>query len=55
MKKIIMLLALCMMCLFSFVVSAEENKAANPMNWEISMMPKPTEDRSSTLVHCFRK
>ena len=44
MKKIIMLLALCMMCLFSFVVSAEENKAANPMNWEISMMPKPTEE-----------
>ena len=43
-KKIIMLLALCMMCLFSFVVSAEENKAANPMNWEISMMPKPTEE-----------
>lgn len=44
MKKIIMLLALCMMCLFSFVVNAEENKADNPMNWEISMMPKPTED-----------
>ena len=44
MKKIIMLLALCMMCLFSFVVNAEENKAANPMNWEISMMPKPTEE-----------
>lgn len=44
MKKIIMLLALCMMCLFSFVVSAEENKAANPMNWEISMIPKPTEE-----------
>ena len=43
MKKIIMLLALCMMCLFSFVVNAEENKADNPMNWEISMMPKPTE------------
>ena len=43
-KKKIMLLALCMMCLFSFVVSAEENKAANPMNWEISMMPKPTEE-----------
>ena len=51
-----MLLALCMMCLFSFVVSAEENKAANPMNWEISMMPKPyrRRDRSSTLVHCFK-
>lgn len=44
MKKIIMLLALCMMCLFSFVVNAEENKADNPMNWEISMMPKPTEE-----------
>ena len=44
MKKIIMLLALCMMCLFSFVVNAEENKAANPMNWEISMMPKPKEE-----------
>ena len=44
MKKIIMLLALCMMFLFSFVVNAEENKAANPMNWEISMMPKPTEE-----------
>lgn len=43
-KKIIMLLALCMMCLFSFVVNAEENKADNPMNWEISMMPKPTEE-----------
>ena len=36
MKKIIMLLALCMMCLFSFVVNAEENKAANPMNWAVS-------------------
>ena len=44
MKKIIMLLALCMMCLFSFVVNAEENKADNPMNWEISLMPKPTEE-----------
>ena len=44
MKKIIMLLALCMMCLFSFVVNAEENMAANPMNWEISMMTKPTEE-----------
>ena len=44
MKKIIMLLALCMMCLFSFVVNAEENKSDNPMNWEISMMHKPTEE-----------
>ena len=43
MKKIIMLLALCMMCLFSFVVNAEENNADNQMNCEISMKPKHTE------------
>ena len=52
MKKIIMLLALCMMCLFSFVVNAEENKADNPMNWEISMMPKPTVLRNVNAVQC---
>ena len=42
MKKIIMLLALCMMCLFSFVVNAEENKADNPMTVSYTHLTLPT-------------
>ena len=43
MKKLIMLLTICMMCLLAVSASAaEKNDAAPPINWEISMMPKPT-------------
>lgn len=42
MKKITMLLIVCMMCLFSLTVNAAANTQDNPINWEISMMPKPT-------------
>lgn len=48
MKKSIMLLTICMMCLFAVSANAAEKNAAEkndeapPINWEISMMPKPT-------------
>lgn len=43
MKKLIMLLTICMMCLLAVSASAaEKNDEAQPINWEISMMPKPT-------------
>ncbi|WP_455655029.1 hypothetical protein [Phascolarctobacterium sp.] len=42
MKKSIMLLTICMMCLFAVSASAAEKNAEAPINWEISMMPKPT-------------
>ena len=43
MKKLIMLLTICMMCLLAVSASAaEKNDEAPPINWEISMMPKPT-------------
>lgn len=43
MKKLIMLLTICMMCLLAVSASAaEKNEEAPPINWEISMMPKPT-------------
>ena len=42
MKKITMLLIVCIMCLFSLTVNAAANTQDNPINWEISMMPKPT-------------
>ena len=43
MKKLIMLLTICMMCLLAVSASAAEKKdEAPPINWEISMMPKPT-------------
>ncbi len=43
MKKLIMLLTICMMCLLAVSASAaEKNDGAPPINWEISMMPKPT-------------
>lgn len=42
-KKLIMLLTICMMCLLAVSASAaEKNDEAPPINWEISMMPKPT-------------
>ena len=43
MKKLIMLLTICMMCLLAVSANAaEKNDEAPPINWEISMMPKPT-------------
>ena len=43
MIKLIMLLTICMMCLLAVSASAaEKNDEAPPINWEISMMPKPT-------------
>ena len=43
MKKLIMLLTICMMCLLAVSASAaEKNDEVPPINWEISMMPKPT-------------
>jgi hypothetical protein len=43
MKKSIMLLTICMMCLLAVSASAAgKNDEALPINWEISMMPKPT-------------
>ena len=43
MKKLIMLLTICMMCLLAVSASAaEKNDEAPPINWEISMMPNPT-------------
>jgi len=43
MKKLIMLLTICMMCLLAVSASAaEKNDEAPPINWEISMMTKPT-------------
>lgn len=55
MKKITMLLIVCIMCLFSLTVNAAANTQDNPVNWEISMMPKPTAeeveaDRWSVIV-----
>ena len=51
MKKLIMLLTICMMCLLAGFArgaekkeertAAEKNDEAPPINWEISMMPKP--------------
>lgn len=42
MKKLIMLLTICMMCLLAVSASAaEKNDEVPPINWEISMMPKP--------------
>jgi hypothetical protein len=46
MKKLIMLLTICMMCLLAVSASAaEKNDEAPPINWEISMMPKPTAEK----------
>ena len=43
MKKLIMLLTICMRCVLAGSASAaEKNDEAPPINWEISMMPKPT-------------
>lgn len=43
MKKSIMLLTICMMCLLAVSASAAgKNDEPLPINWEISMMPKPT-------------
>ena len=43
MKKLIILLTICMMCLLAVSASAaEKNDEAPPINWEISMIPKPT-------------
>ena len=43
MKKLIMLLTICMMCLLAVSASAaEKNDEVPAINWEISMMPKPT-------------
>lgn len=42
MKKSIMLLTICMMCLFAVSANAAEKNAEAPINWEISMIPKPT-------------
>lgn len=42
MKKSIILLIICMMCLFAVSASAAEKNAEAPINWEISMMQKPT-------------
>lgn len=43
MKKLIMLLTICMMCLLAVSANAaEKNDEVPPINWEISMMPKPT-------------
>ena len=42
MKKLILFLILCLMCFAAVTANAETNKETNPMNWEISMMPKPT-------------
>lgn len=42
MKKSIMLLTICMMCLFAVSANAAEKNAEEPINWEISMIPKPT-------------
>ena len=47
MKKLIMLLTICMMCLLAVSASAaEKNDEAPPINWEISMMPKPTAEET---------
>ena len=43
MKKLFMAIMLMLICITSAAVSAAENEQPqNPMNWEISMMPKPT-------------
>ena len=42
MKKSIMLLTICMMCLLAVSANAAEKNAEEPINWEISMIPKPT-------------
>ena len=42
MKKSIMLLTICMMCLFAVSANAAEKNAEELINWEISMIPKPT-------------
>lgn len=44
MKKSIMLLTICMMCLFAVSANAAEKNAEEPINWEISMIPKPTDE-----------
>lgn len=51
MKKLIMLLTICMMCLLAVSASAaEKNDEAPPINWEISMMPKPTAEEIEAHV-----
>lgn len=42
MKKIMLLAVLCMLCLSTLTVNAAESKIEEPINWEISMMPKPS-------------
>ena len=43
MKKLFMAIMLMLICTTSAAVyAAESEQPQNPMNWEISMMPKPT-------------
>lgn len=42
MKKIVLFLLLSMLCIAAMSVNAAEKKAEVPVDWEISMMPKPT-------------
>lgn len=42
MKKILLLALLCLLCLSALTVNAAESKTEAPINWEISMMPKPS-------------
>lgn len=42
MKKLTLFFILGLMCLFAITANAETTKETNPINWEISMMPKPS-------------
>lgn len=44
MKKLLLLFFMLMACLGTFTAQAEEVKQQEGMNWEISMMPKATEE-----------
>lgn len=45
MKKLLMLMIMVLTCLFAFTANAENQPARQEgMDWEISMMPKPSEE-----------
>ncbi|MGM9582737.1 MAG: hypothetical protein ACI3WU_03355 [Phascolarctobacterium sp.] len=44
MKKLLIMCMTMLACLGAFTAQAEETVNKDPVNWEISMMPKPTEE-----------
>ncbi|WP_312561521.1 hypothetical protein [Anaerospora sp.] len=44
MKKQVVLMTLCLLLLAGIPVQAEETAKTSPMDWEISILPKPTQE-----------